>query len=397
MAQPDWLDDKQNITVGERGVRSGRRHELSLTVRFDDARGGSYQLPAFGGCGGRDFDLCMYFDFDWHVDWGDGAGGHVKGRSSSFGGEVEQGSLVHTYESGGTYRIVIRPTNKPSKTEGAAPGWLQAFGYTDRLLYDGTTGERIFLKGVDNLIEVDGVLDDYAINIELIGACENMFALCKNITMGPSFTFESDKTQAGHDFCKGMFFGHGPAFTMNSQFNLPQDIVAVGNSFCEGMFNATFGGYATKSAFEMNEQFNLPQKISGYVGPGFCSFMFCQNESDTFTMNDVFNLPQGISSAGHAFCSRMFSSCRGEAFSMNRVFNIPPVLGQVGDEGFADMFSGCNGRSFQVNESFVLPNMTGGRHLAWCMFYGCRSEALNQKMKGLIADNPFLCIWVPPD
>lgn len=451
MAQPDWLDDKQDIAADERGVRSGHRHELSLTVRFDDARGGVYQLPACGHAG-----IGEFFRFDWLIDWGDGTDEHVRGISSSFGGEVSQGNLVHTYGSDGTYRIVIRPANSPSKTEGTAPGWLQAFGYTDKPMYDGTTREKLFPKGVDNLIEVDGILDDCAINIELEGACGEMFADCKNITMGPSFTFDSDKTRAGNFFCYKMFwsccgdnfamgnnfklpqslqkvgeafccemffncrgssftmndsftlpqfiqevgtafcrdmFGeHGPAFTMGAMFNLPQGIVAIGNAFCAEMFQ----GCGDESVFEMNEQFNLPQRISGHVGSGFCRRMFALNKSDSFTMNDVFNLPQGITDAGASFCSQMFLGCSGRAFSMNQVFNIPPILGHVGDDGLMMMFSDCDGSSFQLNERFSPPDMTGGNHLAYGMFDGCRLEALNWRVKSLIASKLALNMWFPP-
>ena len=430
---------------------SDSRPELRLTVRFEEGDEGEFLIPACGGsCGG--------VPFRWNIDWGDGARGCASGVSSAWGGDVSSGDLVHSYAVPGTYEIALSPIEQVGETAGDAPGWLQAFGYPDGgLLRVGEMGLRP-PQGVDKLIEVDGILDDRAINFELEGACASMFTNCKNITMGPSFTISSHKERAGDFFCFKMFawdngptFAMGesfqlprnlrtvgkafcckmfmccnaPSFSMNDVFTIPQNITSAGSSFCQEMFEEHGLGLTMGKAFnlpqglvtvednfcadmfltsggdgyrfEMNEIFNLPQHISGYVGNGFCSGMFSWNRGPNFSMNNKFNIPTGITSAGDEFCCKMFAGCSGARFSMNDIFNLPENFTWAGESCCAWMFKQCNGKRFKLNEKFDYPvGLTGARLLAYEMFSECRWDALNLNIQDIVSRNPHLQIWRQP-
>lgn len=421
------------------------KHALSLTVRFEDENGGAFKIPAYGRGG-----IGEYFPFDWVVDWGDGANERVEGVSSRSGGEVSTGDLVHWYVAAGEYLVVITPAEAVSETTGSEPGWLQAFGYS---------GGVYSVERFGKVVRVDGVLDDYAINIELEGACARMFACCSDITMGPHFTFSSNKKTAGDffcyemfsecdgdaftmgeafqlpqnlqevgtgfcckmfmrctgasftmneeftiphgiyladgSFCQEMFCNHGPALTMGKGFSLPQGISEADDNFCAYMF--TFYGGKKKPAFSMNDVFNLPPNITGNVGKSFCEYMFAFNEGDEFRMNDRFNLPQGITSAGDAFCKGMFLGCAGSSFLMNDVFTMPPHLQDAGSECCMWMFSGCNGSRFCVSEAFDFPYTLNGRgYLYYEMFGKCRADSLNWIVRDMVERYPSFRIWSPP-
>lgn len=450
----DWLWESDQKTVEapmSKGGTLDSKPELRLTVRFEDGDEREFQIPAFGG------GLCG-IPFQWNIDWGDGARGHASGATSARGGDVFSGDLVHKYEASGTYEILLSPAGRVSETTGDEPGWLQAFGYPDSRSYRTGGYSSILPKGGDVLVEVDGVLDDRAINTELDGACSVMFANCKNITMGPAFTFSSNKTRTGDFFCFGMFemckgsaftmgesfrlpqnlrtvgrafcckmfqccdgasftmndvftipqgivsagsnfcqdmFGwHGLSLTMGRAFNLPQGLVEAEDDFCSGMFNV-FGGQ--DYLFEMNEIFNLPQHISGHVGKGFCSGMFRGTHGPNFTMNDRFNLPNGITSAGDSFCEQMFLGCAGARFSVNNVFNLPERLERAGTGCCSGMFALCDGSGFQLNEKFDYPaGLTTAGPPAHQMFGFCYWDALNWNIWHIIRSNPDFQIWQPP-
>lgn len=432
------------------------RHALTLTVRFESEAGGTFQIPACGQGG-----IGEYYPFDWNIDWGDGTCERVRGVSSSRGGDVSLGSLVHAFGAKGRYEIAITPAEQVSETTGDTPGWLQAFGYPESWAFSVDDNQRfveyVFPKGGDKLVCVDGVLDDYAINIELEGACAQMFIGCKNITMGSHFTISSNKETAGDHFCFKMFSGcsgdaftmgdafklpqglcevgkafcckmfascSGPLFTMNDEFTIPQGINITGNFFCQEMFadhgsGLTMGksfnlpqgiegagnNFCTdmftyvggkKSEFTMNDVFNLPPHISGHVGNSFCDGMFRANDSDTFRMNDRFNLPQGITSAGDAFCKSMFLGCSGSSFAMNGIFTMPSNLQEVGEECCMQMFYGCNGAGFHVADGFNLPYVLNGQgRLCLNMFGNCRYTSLNWNVQDIANRNPSLGIWSP--
>ena len=421
-----------------------KKHQLSLTVRFDDENGGVFQIPACGHAG-----IGEYFPFDWIIDWGDGASERVKGVSSPRGGDVTMGNLNHVYSAAGEYSMAIAPAEAVSETTGNIPGWLQAFGHPEGIYPAG---------GFDKIVCVDGVLDDCAINIELEGACACMFTHCSNITMGPRFTFSSNKKtagdffcfemfsccggdaftmgdafqlphnlqevgkafccrmfssctgasftmneeftiphgiyQAGSSFCQEMFGEHGSALTMGKCFNLPQGLSEADDNFCAGMFSHVGG---KKPAFTMNDVFNLPPGITGNVGKSFCDRMFASNDGGVFQMNDCFNLPQGITSAGDAFCKSMFVGCSGSSFSMNDAFTLPPHLQDAGSECCMLMFAGCNGPRFRVGEAFDFPYTLNGRgYLCFDMFGQCRIDSLNWAVRDMDERNPSLRIWSPP-
>lgn len=463
---PRQTDGRFDVLTGKGSEQSttesvsmccSNKHELTLTVHFESEGGGEFQIPACGQGGVGEF-----YPFDWNIDWGDGVRERVAGISSPRGGDVSSGSLVHTFGAKGSYEIGITPAEQVFETTGKAPGWLQAFGYPENWVFSVDDNQRfagyVFPKSGDKLVCVDGVLDDYAINVELEGACAQMFIGCKNITMGPHFTITSSKETAGDFFCFKMFskcdgdtftmgdafqlprslckvgkafcckmfeFCAGSAFTMNERFTIPQDIFIAGNSFCQEMFaqhgsGLTMGksfnlpqgitdvgdnfcavmfsyvGGPKKSAFTMNDAFNLPPHISGHVGNSFCEHMFSFNDSDSFRMNDHFNLPQGITSAGDAFCKNMFLRCSGSSFSMNDVFTMPPNLQEVGAECCMWMFSGCDGASFHVGSGFDFPHVLNGRgRLCLEMFGECRYASLNWNVQDMVSRNPNLGIWSP--
>lgn len=431
-------------------------HSLRLTVRFEGEEGGEFQIPACGH--GR---IGEYWPFDWMINWGDGSSERATGSSSPKGGEVRAGSLVHPYREHGEYVVTITPAGSISETAGDEPGWLQAFGYPESWAFSVDENRRfveyVFPKGGEHLVCVDGVLDDYAINIELEGACAEMFIGCENITMGPDFTFSSRKRKAGNFFCNQMFaqckgdsftmgssfqlpqelhevgeafcqkmfhFCLGKSFTMNDDFTLPQKITTAGSGFCNQMFyehgpnfsmgrsfnlpqemieaddyfcSYMFAGEArSPSTFSMNEVFNLPPNISGHVGDSFCKSMFCGNSGDAFRMNSLFNLPQNISSAGDSFCSFMFAWCSGRRFSMNDVFTIPRPLNYAGDDFCRSMFGGCDGIDFIVGPNFAFSNGRFGSRAFMDMFSGCRVSSLSSEaVTKSAAMFPELQIWSP--
>ncbi|WP_308622539.1 hypothetical protein [uncultured Enorma sp.] len=431
----------KHISDSQSGVK---KHALLLTVRFEGENGGAFQIPACGHGG-----IGEYFPFDWIVDWGDGASERIKGVSSPNGGEVATGNLIHSYAASGEYSVAISPAGLVSETTGNTPGWLQAFGHPEGYYPVG---------GFDKIVCVDGVLDDCAINIELEGACAYMFSHCNNITMGPHFTFSSNKKTAGdyfcfemfsccsgdaftmgeafqlpqnlrevgnafcckmfllctgssftmngeftippgiyvagRSFCQEMFGEHGPALTMGKCFNLPQGISEADDNFCAAMFSNVGG---EKPTFSMNDIFNLPPSITGNVGKSFCERMFAFNDGDDFRMNNRFNLPHGITSAGDAFCKSMFLRCSGSSFSMNDVFTMPPHLQDAGSECCMLMFSECNGHGFYVGEGFDFPYTLNGRgYLLFEMFGQCRIDSLNWAVRDMDERNPSLHIWSPP-
>lgn len=447
-----WKSGESTAGMADaRCADSAGEPELRLTVHFVDGDSGEFQIPACGG--GRDG-----IPFYWNISWGDGAGECVSGVSSYEGGEVFAGNLMHQYAAPGRYEIILAPARASGETAGNTPGWLQAFGYPSSWVF--SMGEDVlFPKGGDKLVGVDGVLDDRAINVELEGACAEMFAGCENITMGSNFTISSHKeragdffclkmfsgcrgdafdmgksfqlprsfrsvgkafccrmfeycagasftmndaftipqkiTSAGSFFCQQMFGGHGPRLTMGKAFNLPQGLVEAEDEFCAHMFSCPLG--CDECCFEMNEVFNIPQRISGYVGEGFCRGMFTDNRSPSFSMNERFNIPPRITSAGDAFCSCMFSGCSGENFSMNDIFNLPQGLGNVGANCCASMFWTCDGKRFKVNEEFKFPmNAIGVPPLAFGMFSECRWEALNWNIQDNVLCNPDFAIWSSP-
>lgn len=437
-----------------RSTRLASELELRLTIHFEDGDNGEFQIPA---CGGRQDGV----PFHWDIDWGDGTRGRVSGVSSCEGGDVPAGSLMHQFAAPGSYEIILSPAGAANETTGNTPGWLQAFGYPhSRVFSVGENGARAlhFPKGIDNLVGVDGVLDDRAINIELEGACAEMFVGCENITMGPNFTISSQKeragdffcammfsgcrgdafamgksfqlprnlrdvgeafcckmfegcagasftmndiftipqkiTSAGSFFCKEMFEGHGPRLTMGKAFDLPQGLAEAEDEFCMRMFSS---GSCDESCFNMNEVFNIPQRISGYVGRGFCYEMFSDNCGPVFSMNERFNIPPRITSAGAAFCICMFSGCSGDSFTMNDIFNLPEGLSEVGDGCCKGMFYGCRGENFKVNNIFNLPkNIIPVPLLAFMMFGKCHWDALNGSMHDIVRLNPN-SVWYPPD
>ncbi len=353
-------------------------HVLKLAVCFED-EGGEFQIPACGHGG-----IGEFFSFTWNIDWGDGTHDHAVGISSSQGGDLSAGSLVHAYAAPGEYEIAVLPAEPVQKTVGDAPGWLQAFGYPEAWMFsvddDNHFKEYVFPKGGDKLVCVDGVLDDYAINIELEGACAKMFSGCKNITMGPHFTFSSDKQRAGDFFCFRMFGKcDGDTFTMGDAFQLPENLREVGKAFCCKMFQ-----FCSGKSFTMNDRFTIPQKIID-IGSGFCQEMFAEHGLG-FTMGERFNLPQGITEVEHRFCAGMFSYCGGggaqsdPVFAMNERFNLPPsISGYVGDDFCSGMFRSNSGNAFRMNERFNLPEGITRTGNAFCkeMFQGCSGNSFS--------------------
>lgn len=385
---------------GESEKTEREEHALSLTVYCEGAED-EFQIPACGHGG-----IGEFFPFNWNIDWGDGTYDHAEGVSSLRGGDLSAGSLVHAYTAPGKYEILISPAESTLKTEGNVPGWLQAFGFPEAWAFsvddDKHFKEYVFPKGGDKLVCVDGVLDDYAINFELEGACAEMFSGCKNITMGPHFSFSSDKQRAGDFFCYKMFYTcGGDAFTMGDTFQLPQNLRKVGKAFCCKMFEHCYG-----KSFTMNDRFTIPQKIVD-IGSGFCQEMFGEHGLG-LTMGKSFNLPQGISEVDDRFCADMFSF-RGiggaqsdPVFSMNEIFNLPPqISGYVGDDFCSGMFRHNCGSTFRMNGHFNLPKAVTRAGDAFCkqMFQGCSGDSFSMNEvftmpPNLCAAKDDCCMWM---
>ncbi|MDR3053250.1 MAG: hypothetical protein LBU48_05270, partial [Coriobacteriales bacterium] len=329
---------------------STEQFQFEVTV----ASGDSFTVPAYG----------FGHDYDWHIEWGDGS---TSDAQSSYGGGSSS-SLQHTYSAANTYTITLRPN-------GSEYAWLAAFGFgegwssTSAPVADRDKITRLISPIKPSMTRTQEQLND---GTAPNGEWSATFFGCKNLIMGPAFTFDQAAwagiTTVGDNFASSMFSGcDGDAFTMNSIFNLPQAITTVGEGFVDSMFRECSG-----AAFNMNSVFNLPAGIVDSVGNNFASELFWGCSGDAFTMNSIFNLPARITATDSNFAGDMFSYCSGAAFNMNSVFNLPVGITTVTSFFASNIFSYCANNVFTMNDVFNLPQgiVTGEAAFAFGMFSG---------------------------
>ena len=268
----------------------------------------TFAIPVSGGDGGK--------AYNWTINWGDGSAN----QNASGTGNIMGAGISHTYTTPGIHQITLTPN-------GSNERWLAAFGFNGISPGANMQANKDLVTKVISPITplMTRTQAEITANTTTPPNSEWAFTFegCKNLTMGPAFTFSSawnSITTVGNDFAHYMFSGcSGDAFKMNDVFNLPQSITTVGNNFACSMFFGCSG-----AAFKMCNVFNLPQDI-GPMGGGFAEGMFSGCSGAAFTMNTVFNLPQFMTTVGVDFAGEMFSDCSGAAFKVNNVFKFPPL------------------------------------------------------------------------
>ena len=333
----DCFADRPSIPINWGG---GERFRFEVTTT---AANQVFAIPVSGGNGGK--------VYNWNIYWGDGS---IESNVNGIGSSTSAG-ISHTYITAGTYEISLVP-----QSNDYTDCWLAAFGFVR--FGSGANVESNKEKVTKVISPITPLMTRTQLEITANTTTPpdyewtNTFYGCKNLTMGPVFTFSNawnSITMVGNRFADQMFSNcYGAAFTMNHVFNLPQNITTTGDYFTYEMFNNCSG-----TAFTMNPVFNLPQTISS-VGNNFAQGMFRLCYGVAFSMSPVFNLPQNITMVGNIFALSMFYGCSGTAFTMNPVFNLPQTITTVGNYFATDMFSNCSGAAFQVNNVFKFPLLT---------------------------------------
>ena len=253
------------------------------------------------------------FDYNWHIDWGDGSTQTVSGT-----GAYDNAGITKTYATAGQYQITIRPA-------GSLDSWFKAFGFSQ------------YITGANQYTNKNKVVSpDSPITIAMYAApnsttvgnsvCAYMFTGCNgvNFTLGDGFGFApewNNVTTVGSAFCAGMFKECLTLTLLPPNFNLPQSITSVSTSFCNGMFSNC------RSLMALPVSFNIPQSIAGKVGGYFCGGMFNDCRSLT-ALPSSFTIPSMVTGSLYSqsnFCDQMFYNCTHDDFQIPVNFRFPQL------------------------------------------------------------------------